>query len=117
MSCPLWHCLTHNMFDDRVQMYLQELPRAVATLTQVAVAQRRLSTFLGKSELEHDESDVRKESPANDGFGVALIEKASFSWDEEGKGQPTLSGVDFCARGGALAVRGSTLILLFVVLL
>ena len=35
------------MFDDRVQMYLQELPRAVATLTQVAVAQRRLSTFLG----------------------------------------------------------------------
>eukprot|EP01045_Picozoa_sp_COSAG04_P039549 COSAG04_NODE_11145_length_728_cov_0.739269_1_plen_86_part_10 len=49
MSCPLWHCLTHNMFDDRVQMYLQELPRAVATLTQVAVAQRRLSTFLGTS--------------------------------------------------------------------
>jgi hypothetical protein len=55
-----------------MQMYLQELPRAVATLTQVAVAQKRLSGFLDKSELDSDPTDVRKEMPSNDGYGASM---------------------------------------------
>ena len=85
-----------------MQMYLQELPRAVATLTQVAVAQRRLSEFLDKSELDNDPTDVRKDSPQNDGFGSALIETASFKWDDT-TAVPSLSGVNFKASGGELA--------------
>ena len=65
-----------------MQMYLQELPRAVATLTQVAVAQRRLSEFLNKSELVTSETDVRKDTPCNNGFGSASIEMATFKWEE-----------------------------------
>ena len=53
-----------------MQMYLQELPRAVATLTQVVVAQNRLSEFLDKSELDSDPTDTRKDMPSNDGFGA-----------------------------------------------
>jgi ATP-binding cassette subfamily C (CFTR/MRP) protein 1 len=86
-----------------MQMYLQELPRAVATLTQVVVAQRRLSDFLSKSELDSDPTDVRKDMPSNDGFGSTLIaDNASFKWDDT-TSVPVLSGVNFKASGGELA--------------
>eukprot|EP01051_Picozoa_sp_SAG22_P002271 SAG22_NODE_100_length_20558_cov_10.189305_6_plen_336_part_00 len=85
-----------------MQMYLQELPRAVATLTQVAVAQRRLNDFLSKSELGAVEAgDVRQDAPGSDGFGSVLVERATFKWEESGP--PILSAVNFKAASGQLA--------------
>ena len=79
----------------------------VATATQVNVAQRRLSEFLREDELGvGSEDDGRAAAPANDGFGLAAIERGSFRWSDDSP--VVLSGVNFRVAHGKLgAVIGS----------
>jgi len=87
--------------------YLQQLPRAVAIVTQVLVAQGRIKTFLDATELDPPEGDVRTETVAPDGKGEIILEDVSVKWEKAAM-SPTLFGLNLRARAGQLvAVVGA----------
>eukprot|EP01052_Picozoa_sp_SAG31_P028191 SAG31_NODE_2699_length_5225_cov_2.190987_4_plen_556_part_00 len=92
-----------------VQQYMSMLPRALGTLGQLLVSQKRLEDFLRLE--EQPQLGVagcvdRQDATAADGFGQLTISNASFSWDEAGR--ELLQNVSFEAgRGELVAVIGS----------
>ena len=90
-----------------IQEYLQQLPRAVAIVTQVLVAQGRIKTFLDSTELDPPAGDLRTETVAADSKGEIILEDVSVNW-EKAAASPVLSGLNLRARAGELiAVVGA----------
>jgi ABC-type multidrug transport system fused ATPase/permease subunit len=90
-----------------IQEYLQQLPRAVAIVTQVLVAQGRIKAFLDSTELEAPADDVRTEAVAADGKGEIALENVAVKW-EKAASVPNLAGLNMRAHAGKLvAIVGS----------
>ena len=86
---------------------MQQLPRAVAIVTQVLVAQGRIKAFLDSTELDPPRGDVRTQAVAADNKGEVVLEGVSVKW-EKAAATPTLSSLNMRAHAGKLvAVVGA----------
>ena len=109
-----------------IQEYLQQLPNAVAILTQVLVAQKRIRRFLDAEELAEPAADIRTSTGLPpDGYGLVALHGITARWDATAtppspspsgsasastsrSNMPTLRDLTLEARGGELvAIVGS----------
>eukprot|EP01051_Picozoa_sp_SAG22_P014343 SAG22_NODE_1727_length_3711_cov_8.805925_1_plen_441_part_10 len=93
-----------------IQEYFQRMPEAVALITQVLVAQKRIGKFLAAEELSVPPEDVRTATLPPVGFGSVVLRGVSVQWQqpEQNSSAPVLSGLNLAARDGQLvAVFGA----------